>query len=198
MPPLPHPLATLLSILLSLTLLLSFYIYQSPTSLTFTTPHLQTTNGIPGLTFSLSQISTSPPALLVTLQNNHPETTYTLLKWATPLDASALDTGVFSITTADGKAVEQVVRRITRKMPPPPNQIVELAPGRNVSREVLFDKSAAVVTGMGKYRVEAKGVWKGGWARNRAEITTKDLWAFGESEFAGSRFVIDGVEMIVE
>ncbi|KAI2480774.1 hypothetical protein Ptr902_07799 [Pyrenophora tritici-repentis] len=131
MPPLPHPLATLLSILLSLTLLLSFYIYQSPTSLTFTTPHLQTTNGIPGLTFSLSQISTSPPALLVTLQNNHPETTYTLLKWATPLDASALDTGVFSITTADGKAVEQVVRRITRKMPPPPNQIVELAPGRN-------------------------------------------------------------------
>ncbi|EFQ86999.1 hypothetical protein CFE70_004729 [Pyrenophora teres f. teres 0-1] len=199
MPPLPHPLATFLSTLLSLFLLLLFYTYQSPIPLTFTIPHSEsTTAGIPGLTFSLAQTSTSPPTLLITLTNNHPETTYTLLKWATPLDASALDTGVFTITTSDGKAVEQVVRKITRKMPPPPGQIMELAPGKNMSKEVFFDKSAAVVMGKGRYRVEAKGVWKGGWATPRAEVTTKNLWGFGESEFAGRRFGLGGVEMISE
>src|SRR4051812_12159935 len=76
-----HPVPAITT-LISLTFLGLFYIYQSPIPLHFSTPHpLSSSTSIPGLSFTLTQTSTSPPTLLVTLQNNHPDTPYTLLKW---------------------------------------------------------------------------------------------------------------------
>lgn len=195
---LAHPLTALLStVLLSLTLLTGFYIYQSPSTLHFSTPHAPpiSTTSIPGLCFTLTQTSTSPPTLLVTLKNGNPDITYTLLKWATPLDTSALDIGVFSITAPDGTQVQQVIRKITRKMPPPPNQIASVRPGENATSEVVFDKSR--MGSKGRYKIEAKGSFKGGWERERAEVATGDLYAFAESEFSGWRFGTGAVEMVV-
>ena len=194
---LPHPLATTLSTLFSLILLFAFYIYQLPSTLNFSTPHPHhSTNDIPGLSFTLAQTSTSPLTLLVALQNTHPSITYTLLKWATPIDTSALDTGVFTITAPDGTKIQQVIRKITRKMPPPPSQIVTLRPGMNVTREVLFDVSD--MARPGKYKVQTKGMWKGGWAKERADVTTEDLWAFAGSEFSGWRFGTEMVDVVVD
>jgi hypothetical protein len=89
-----------------------------------------TSNGVPGLEFTLTQTARNPPSLLVTLKNNSPDKPYTLLKWGTPLDSAALNTGVFTITNEeDGSEVEQMVLMINRKMPPPQEELVTVAPG---------------------------------------------------------------------
>jgi len=81
-------------------------------------------------------------------------------------------------------------------MPPPPGQVITLRPGMNVTREVLFDVSD--MARPGRYRVQAKGTWKGGWTKERAEVTTKDLWGFAESEFGGWRFETEVVDVMVD
>jgi hypothetical protein len=65
---------------IAITLLGAYYIYQSPTTIPYTMSN--TSNGVPGLEFKLTQTSKDPPTLLATLKNNNPDTPYTLLNGA--------------------------------------------------------------------------------------------------------------------
>ncbi|KNG45696.1 hypothetical protein DDE82_008013 [Stemphylium lycopersici] len=182
---------------LVVTLLGAFYIYQSPLPLNFSIPRPTTSNSVPGLKMSLSQTSLKGPTILVTLENNHPDTTYTILKWDTPLDASALNTGVFSIVDqTSNEEVGQIILHVNRKMPPPPNQLVTLAPGTQEKVEVVFDK-AWMPKRRSTYKISAKGMFKGVWAKPGDKVTRKELYGYAESPFAGRRFVTNEVVLEV-
>jgi hypothetical protein len=185
---------------LTVSLLGAFYVYQYPTPLNSSIPHASSSRtSIPGLEFTLSQTSRSPPTLLVTLKNKSPDTPYTILKWNTPLDSSALNRGVFTITNAEsGEEVEQTILQINRKMPPPPNSLVTLAPGTEEEVEIVFDKPWMPNRKPAKYKVQAKGVWKGVWGKYGDGITKEELLDYNESPFSGWRFATNEVLMEVD
>jgi hypothetical protein len=184
---------------IAITLLGILYIYQSPTPLNFSMSGFGSNNGVPGLEFKLTQTSQSPPTLLVTLKNNSPDTPYTLLKWGTPLDSSALNTGVFSIVDeASGQEVEQMVLHINRKMPPPESEIVSVAPGTEEEVEVVFDKPWMPDTKPTKYKVKSSGTLKGVWAKPSNEVSEQELYAYSDSPFGGRTFATNEVVMEVQ
>ncbi|KAF1849333.1 uncharacterized protein K460DRAFT_404564 [Cucurbitaria berberidis CBS 394.84] len=175
----------------AITLLGTFYIYQSdtPTSFTMSSKGSSASNGVPGLEFKLSQISRNPPSLLVTLKNTHPDTPYSVLRWGTPLDPSALNTGVFSILDHDsGDEVPQVVLQINRLMPPPQEELITVAPGTEEEIEVVFDKPWMPQEKPAKYKVKAEGEFKGVWGKYGSEVTEEELNAYIESPFSGKSF----------
>ena len=183
---------------LAITLLGAFYIYQSPVPLEFSVPHSTSNNGVPGLNISLNQTSQNPPTLVVTLENNHPDTPYTVLKWGTPIDPFALDTAVFSIVDdASHNVVQQTMVHVNRKVPPPSTQLVTLAPGTQEEIEVVFNKPWMPDRKPAKYKVSAKGVFKGGWAKYGNEVEKTDLYAYADSPFSGRRFVTNEIVMEV-
>jgi hypothetical protein len=181
----------------AITLLGAYYVYQSPTSITYTMPNPPSSNEVPGLEFKLAQSSRNPPVLLVTLKNNA-DTPYTLLKWGTPLDSAALNTGVFKITHAEsGDEVEQVVLQINRKMPPPQEDMVTIAPGTEEEVQVVFDKPWMPEQKPAKYKVKAQGEFKGLWDKYGGDLSEDDLNAYVESPFSGKRFGTNEVVMEV-
>jgi hypothetical protein len=181
---------------LAITFLGGYYIYQSPTSYTMTGS--STSNGVPGLEFKLTQTARDPPSLLVTLKNNNPDTPYTLLKWGTPLDSAALNTGVFTITNEeDGSEVEQAVLMINRKMPPPQEELVTIAPGTEEEVQVVFDKPWMPEQKPAKYKIKAAGDFKGVWNKYGGDVTEADLNAYSDSPFSGKKFSTNEVIMEV-
>lgn len=184
----------------AITLLGGYYIYQSPTSISYTMSQSSssTSNSIPGLEFKLSQTAKNPPTLLVTLKNTNPDTPYTLLKWGTPLDDAALNTGVFSIVDEEsGKEVEQLVLQINRKMPPAQEELVTLAPGTEEEVQVVFDKPWMPGQKPAKYKVKAVGEFKGVWDRYGGDVSEDELMKYAESPFGGKGFGTNEVVMEV-
>lgn len=184
----------------AITLLGGFYIYQSPTSISYTMSQStsSTSNGIPGLEFKLSQTAKNPPTLLVTLKNTNPDTAYTLLKWGTPLDGAALNTGVFSIVDAEsGSEVEQLVLQINRKMPPPQEELVTVAPGTEEEMQVVFDKPWMPGQKPAKYKVKAAGEFKGAWDKYGGDVSEDELSKYVESPLSGRGFSTNEVVMEV-
>jgi hypothetical protein len=180
----------------AITLLGGYYIYQSPTPYTMT--GTSTSNGVPGLEFKLTQTARNPPSLLVTLKNNNPDKPYTLLKWGTPLDSAALNTGVFTITNEeDGSEVEQMVLMINRKMPPPQEELVTVAPGTEEEIQIVFDKPWMPEQKPAKYKVKAEGDFKGIWDKYGGDVTEAELNAYIDSPFSGKKFSTNEVIMEV-
>jgi len=186
---------------LTITLLGAFYVYNSPTSISYTMSKAGTSTssgGIPGLEFKLTQDSRNPPSLLVTLKNTSPDTPYTLLKWGTPLDSAALNTGVFKIVDSEtGDEVQQFVLQINRKMPPAEEELVTLAPGTQEELSVVFDKPWMPEQKPARYKVKAEGEFKGVWDKYGADITEDDLNAYNASPFSGKKFSTNEVVMEV-
>jgi hypothetical protein len=180
---------------LAITLLGGYYVYQSPTSITYTMSQ-SSSNSVPGLEFTLSQSARNPPSLLITLKNNA-DTPYTLLKWGTPLDTAALNTGVFNIVAEDGSEVEQLVLQINRKMPPPQEELVTIAPGTQEEVQVVFDKPWMPEHKPAKYKVQATGNFKGVWDKYGADVTEDELNKYVESPFGGKTFSTNEVVMEV-
>jgi hypothetical protein len=181
---------------ITITLLGAYYVYQSPTAISYTMSN--TTNDVPGLELKLTQTSKNPPTLLVTLKNNNPDTPYTLLKWGTPLDSSALNTGVFKIFKEEnGDEVEQVVLQINRKMPPPQEELVTIAPGTEEETQVVFDKPWMPEQKPAKYKVQAEGDFKAVWSKYGADVTEDELNTYVDSPFSGKRFSTNEVVMEV-
>lgn len=157
-----------------------------------------TTNDVPGLEFKLTQTSRAPPTLLVTLKNNNPDTPYTLLKWGTPLDSAALNTGVFKIFNAkSGDEVEQMVLQINRKMPPPHEELITIAPGTEEEIKVVFDKPWMPEQKPAMYKIKAVGDFKGVWSKYGGDVTEDELNAYVDSPFSGKRFATNEVIMEV-
>ncbi|KAG9204224.1 hypothetical protein B5807_03249 [Epicoccum nigrum] len=181
----------------SLTLLGGYYMSQSPSPSTFTMS--QTSSEIPGLSLSLSQIAKDPPTLRVTLKNDHPDATYTLLKWGTPLDDAALNTGVFRITdAASGAEVEQLTMQIRRRMPPGQSQLAGVKPGAEETVDVVFNRPWMPEAKPATYKVRAEGLWKGAWDKPKSEVTDDETNEYTESPLAGKTFVTNQVELVVE
>ncbi|KAF9692858.1 hypothetical protein EKO04_009261 [Ascochyta lentis] len=180
----------------AVTLLGGYYISQSPSP---SSAMSQTSSEVPGLSLSLSQVSKNPPTLRVTLKNDHPDTPYSLLKWGTPLDAAALNTGVFKISDADsGAEIEQVIIQIRRKMPPGQDQLASVKPGAEESVEVVFDRPWMPETKPAKYKVKAEGTLKGVWDKVKSEVTDDDTNEYTESPLAGRTYETNEIELIVE
>jgi hypothetical protein len=174
-----------------------FYIFQSPSS---SSPTMSTrSHDVPGLEFTLAQTSKDPPSLSVTLKNSSPKTTYTLLTWGTPIDASALNTGVFSIVDSKtGKDVEQITMQIRRLMPPSDDQFVSLAPGQKKSVEVVFNRPWMPEDKPAKYKVKAEGEFGGLWDKKKSEVTGDEIDEYTNSPFSGRKFATNEVELSVE
>ncbi|KAF1918420.1 hypothetical protein BDU57DRAFT_198321 [Ampelomyces quisqualis] len=181
----------------AITLLGAYYVYQSPTSIAYTMSNTTSSNRVPGLEFKLTQSSRNPPVLLATLKNNA-DTPYTLLKWGTPFDSAALNTGIFKITNAEtGVQVEQMVLQINRKMPPPQDELVTIAPGTEEEMQVVFNKPWMPAQKPAKYKVKAEGDLKGLWDKYGGDLTEDDLNAYIESPFSGRKFSTNEVVMEV-
>jgi hypothetical protein len=181
----------------AITLFGGYYITQSPNPSSFTMS--QTSNEIPGLSLSLSQISKDPPTLRVTLKNENKDTPYTLLKWGTPLDDAALNTGVFKITNADsGAEVEQLTLQIRRKMPPGQDQLAGVKPGEEENVDVVFNRPWMPETKPAKYKVKAEGLLKGAWDKVKSEVTDEETNEYTESPLAGKTFKTNEIELAVE
>lgn len=153
---------------------------------------------MPGFSISLNQTSQDPLTLTVILENHQSDTHYTILKWGTPIDSFALDTGVFSIIDdASHKEVDQAILHINRKVPPPPNQLMTLAPGTQEEIEVVFNKPWMPDRKPSKYKVSAKGALKGGWAKSGDDVTEGDLLLYADSPLSGKRFATNEIVMEV-
>ncbi|KAJ8119129.1 hypothetical protein OPT61_g18 [Boeremia exigua] len=181
----------------AVTLFGGYYISQAPSPSTFTMS--QISSEISGLSFTLTQVSKSPPTLRVTLKNDSPDTPYTLLNWGTPLDNSALNTGVFKVTDAEsGAEVEQTILQIRRRMPPGQSQLTGVQPGEEESIEIVFDKPWMPETKPAKYKVKAEGLLKAVWDRPKSEVSDDDTNEYTESPLAGKTFITNEVELVVE
>lgn len=181
----------------TLTLFGGYYISQAPGPSTFTMS--QTSSEIPGLSLTLSQIAKDPPTLRVTLKNDSPDTTYTLLKWGTPLDDAALNTGVFKITDDhSGAEVEQLIMQIRRRMPPGQDQLAGVQPGEEESVDVVFNRPWMPERKPAKYKVKAEGLLQGVWDRPKSEVTDHETNEYTESPLAGKTFITNEVELVVE
>ncbi|KAJ4370066.1 hypothetical protein N0V86_008801 [Didymella sp. IMI 355093] len=133
------------------------------------------------------------------LKNDNDITPYTLLKWGTPLDDAALNTGVFTITNAEsGAEVEQLTLQIRRRMPPGQSQLAGVKPGEEESVEVVFNRPWMPETKPAKYKVHAQGLLKGAWDKPRSEVTDDETNEYTQSPLAGKTFMTNEVELVVE
>jgi hypothetical protein len=156
-------------------------------------------NGVPGLEFKLSQISKSPPSLLVTLKNSHPKTRFTILKWGTPLDPQATNLGVFKIFDADsGDEIKTDIIKIGRKFPPPREDLQEIEPGTEHAIEVVLDKPWMPQRKPAKYRVHVEGEFHGVWEKPARSVGKDEIEDYTGTAFDGSRFRSEQVNLVVE
>jgi hypothetical protein len=159
----------------------------------------EATSGVPGLEFKLSQISKNPPSLLVALKNSHPKTTYTVLKWGTPLDPQAANLGIFKIQDADtGEEVKTDIIKIGRKFPPPRDDLQEIEPGTEQATEIVLDKPWMPQKKPAKYKIYVEGEFHGVWEKPASEVQTKEVEDYTDTAFEGSRFRSEQVNVLVE
>ncbi|KAF2250979.1 hypothetical protein BU26DRAFT_517730 [Trematosphaeria pertusa] len=184
----------------AVTILGGLYFFSTPSSSSFsmsTSP--SASSEVPGLEFKLSQISRSPPSLLVTLKNNNPETPFTILKWGTPLDPQASNLGVFKLVDAEsGKEVPTDIIKIARKMPPSREDMVTVAPGTEEATEVVFDKPWMPNKKPAKYKVKAEGEFMGVWDKYGGDVQESDMEAYTDSPLSGRAFKSNEQVMLVD
>ncbi|KAF1962249.1 hypothetical protein CC80DRAFT_157624 [Byssothecium circinans] len=155
------------------------------------------TTGVAGLEWKLSQISRSPPSLLVTLKNNSPSP-FTLLKWGTPLDVQASNTGVFKVVDAEtGEEISTNFIKVNRMMPPSREDVVTIAPGTEEATEVVFNKPWMPEKKPAKYKVKAEGAFTGIWEKYGDDVRDTDLEAYTDSPWNGKEFSSNEAVMIV-
>lgn len=155
-------------------------------------------NSTAELEVKLSQTSLDPPSLLVTLRNNHPSITFTLLRWGTPLDPQAVNLGVFGLIDAEtGERINVDIIKIARKTPPAREDLVEIEPGSEHAVEVVFDKPWMPDKKPAKYNIKAKGTFYGGWDKGVDDITADELEAYSDSLLGRKRFESEQVLMVV-
>ncbi|CAD0110658.1 unnamed protein product [Aureobasidium uvarum] len=122
----------------------------------------------------------SPSVLKVTIENQSQTQAFSLFTWDTPLDEQALNIGALTLEDAKtGKAVPGPQMKVNRKLPPPRDTVLEVAPQSTASREVHL--AFPWIPKDGKvYRVQVQGSWKAVWAKPASQVTDEEL-----SEMAG-------------
>jgi hypothetical protein len=183
---------------LTVTVIGTLYLIYTPTGSSARMSGPASKSSLP-LEFKLSQISKSPPSLLVTVKNNSPSSTFTFLKWGTPLDTQALNLGVFKLTDADtGEQVPIDKLMINRKTPPSREDLQETAPGTEYSTEIVLDKPWMPSKKPAKYSVSVEGEFKGIWEKKAADIKGEELDAYTDGPFNFRVFGCEAVLLSVE
>ncbi|KAF2733841.1 hypothetical protein EJ04DRAFT_512871 [Polyplosphaeria fusca] len=183
---------------IAITVLGSFYLVYSPSLAKSSMSKSSAAAQVP-LEFKLSQISKSPPSLLVTVKNNSPSSTFTFLKWGTPLDVQALNLGVFKLTHADsGEEVPVDKLMINRKMPPSRDDLQEVAPGTEHSTEVVFDRPWMPSTKPASYNVGVQGDFKGVWEKSASNVKEEELDAYTDGPLNSHAFACEETLLAVE
>ncbi|KAK4209111.1 hypothetical protein QBC37DRAFT_451271 [Rhypophila decipiens] len=97
------------------------------------------------LSLNLDWPSTSEPdpVVRVTVKNTSKDETYTIFKWASPLDPLALALGLVSVfipSREDGPGTRFDIPQIMlkRAMPPPEDAFVTLAPGEGAFHDIVL------------------------------------------------------------
>ncbi|KAF2643976.1 hypothetical protein P280DRAFT_222457 [Massarina eburnea CBS 473.64] len=181
----------------AITVLSAIYIFHSPSTPSLNMSESKSTTAASGLEWKLSQISQNPPSMLVTLKNNSPSP-FTLLKWGTPLDSHASNTGVFKVVDADtGEEINTDFIKVNRMMPPSREEVVTIAPGTEEATEVVFNKPWMPEKKPAKYKVKAEGAFTGIWDKYGDDVKENDLEAYTSSPFNGQKFTSNEAVMIV-
>jgi hypothetical protein len=145
------------------------------------------------LRLSVSQLPASAvPTLLITVTNTHPTTALTFLTWNSPLDTLLVQLGLVEITPPGAAAPLDIPTiMVKRRMPPPEESLVTLAPGEERSREVEVGERFVAPeqwkgdgSGSGRAKVRVKGRWTAVWPGVRKEelVGTERLEALGGGE----------------
>ncbi|OAS99628.1 hypothetical protein, variant 1 [Blastomyces dermatitidis ER-3] len=114
-----------------------------------------------------------PLELTVSVHNNNPNQAVTLLKWNTPLDPQANVLGVFEVREAEcGTPVDSLVAKISRKLPPTPEDLVEI-PANGV-KEVQVTLRPMGFSAGHQYKISAKGRWQALWAAGLDDVIATD------------------------
>lgn len=105
----------------------------------------------------------------------------TFLIWGTPVDASAGPLGVFSVCdTENGEALPMTTIKISRKLPPSYEDLVEVPACQTLEKTVCLP-SLQLEEGH-EYSLHAQGIWHAIWDKPIAEISTADLENLADAE----------------
>jgi hypothetical protein len=175
--------------------LATFYHLSSSSSSTSQTLFTMSPNQPP---LSDVAISLSPAQSLltvkVTIRNDSPDKPFSFLSWDSPFDPQAINTGVLCLKDAEsGDTIDSPGMKLNRMLPPPRDELVEIAPGSSATKELTL-KSPWIPTDGKKYRLHLRGNWRAAWAKAAADVSDGELEAMG-SEGAESAFESDSLEM---
>lgn len=120
----------------------------------------------------------SPHAISVSVTNTHSSSAVTILKWNSPLDASALGLGLVQITPAGAaEPIHMDAIKIKRLMPPKAESLVTLGPGETASNTIDLDNPrvpSRVWEADGPAKVRLAGRWMAVWPGSTKEELLAD------------------------
>ncbi|QMW46732.1 hypothetical protein AFCA_010886 [Aspergillus flavus] len=123
-----------------------------------------------------------PPTVPIQVSVHNPsDTPITVLNWGTPLDPSANVLSIFELRdTTENQPVTLPTIKISRRMPPSVDDLVEIPAGSSVEKEVTLPH---VPLTMGhEYSVQAKGNWHSVWEGPRENVTAEKLERLGDAQ----------------
>ncbi|KAJ6104762.1 hypothetical protein N7523_011082 [Penicillium sp. IBT 18751x] len=130
---------------------------------------------------SLATEALSPPVVPITVSIYNPaESPITVLKWGSPIDARAGVLGVFDVCdTGSGEPIPLDIIKISRKLPPSLEDLVEISGGQTMHFTVNLP-GAQFHKGH-EYSVSAAGTWHAVWEQPRSDVTASQLTDLGSA-----------------
>lgn len=83
--------------------------------------------------------------------------------------------------------------KLNRMLPPPRDELVEIAPGSSATKELGL-KSPWIPTDGKKYQLHMRGNWRAAWAKAKADVSEGELEAM-RGDGTGSAFESESLEM---
>lgn len=132
---------------------------------------------IDSLKLSLAQVPDASPTTVKVTVTNTGSGPITVLDYDSPLDPSALQLGLLSITPAGASApLDLPVVQFRRIWPPGKDQLISIAPSESADSEIFFRPAIVPPEDLGeKATVQIKGEWTAVWAKTKDEISDGEL-----------------------
>jgi len=137
----------------------------------------------------------SPSVITVIIENKDLSTPITFLSWNTPFDPQALNSGILRLARANtGEEVSGPGMKLSRKLPPPRDELVEIGAGSTVTKDIAL-ASPWIPTDGGQYRVKMQGRWSVVWTKASNQVTDQELAAVTGDASLQRMFHSESVEM---
>ncbi|KAK2589916.1 hypothetical protein QQS21_012407 [Conoideocrella luteorostrata] len=157
-------------------------------------------NPINGLVVSLSQASTSPPTVRVTVtnKNSHP---VTIVPYSSPLDGIALGLGLLTITPSGADEPLKLQKIMASRIwPPRPDDLIGLGAGSSDTNDLVLKSPTVPMEKLGKKAtVFLEGSWMGVFGRAKDKVKPSDLEHMRSQPgaFTGD-FKTDSIEIMID